>query len=190
VLFAHASGVGRSSSGSQRTVSELEEQGLAVLTFDLLSADEQEEAILTGGHLLGVPLAASRFLEVAAWAGRQPELCGLPIGLLGSGRVSASALVAAAEGPATLAAVVCQSGRVDMAGSALAQVQAPTLFLVGGDEASLVRCHESALVRLGSARKELVVIPGGSSVLDEPGAREAAADLTAEWFSQNLILAS
>ena len=190
VLFAHSGEVGRSSPGSQRTVCELEEHGLAVITFDLLSRNEQEEEVHTGGHLLDVPLAASRLLGAAAWTSRQQELQGLPIGFLGSGAIAPAALVAAAERPSSLAAVVCQGGRVDLAGSALSQVQTPALLLVGGADALLARSHESALLRLGSARKELVMIPGGSSRLDYPGERETVAELVAEWFSQNLILAN
>jgi len=61
-------------------------------------------------------------------------------------------------------------------------------LVVGGADASLVRSNESALLRLGSPRKELVMIPGASSRLDDPGERETVADLTAQWFGQNLIL--
>jgi putative phosphoribosyl transferase len=189
-LYAHGSDMGRSCSGSLRTVRELEEQGLAVLTFDLLKAAEEDEEIRTGVLPIDLRMMASRFLEAAAWAGRQPELHGLPIGLVGSGTAATAALIAAAEAPAGLGAVVCRSGRVDQADGALAHVKAPTLLIVGAEEASMVRSNEAALLRLGSSRKELVMIPGGIAGLEGPREQVTAAELTAEWLSQNLILAA
>lgn len=190
VLFGHGSEMSRFNLGSRRVVRELQERGLAVVAFDLLSADEEDEEIFSGRHSLNSSLAGSRFWSVADWAGRQDELGHLPIGLLGVGSAATAALVAAAERPRALSAIVCQNGRVDRAGKLLASVQAPTRLIVGDGEDAMVRGNEAALLQLGSARKELVIIPGASSRFESPAEMETAGDLAGEWFSENLILAS
>lgn len=190
VLFAHGSEMRRSNSGSRRTIRELEDQGLAVLSFDLLSVDEQCEEVRTGRRKVEVPRMASRYLEVAAWAKSQSELQPLPIGFLALGAAAAGALVAAAERPAGLGAVACLNGRADLAGNALARVQAPTLLVVGSADTDLVHKNEAALLRLNSVRKELMVVPVGSARPDAPAELPSVAGLTAEWLSQSLILAA
>lgn len=159
-----------------------------MLSFDLLSVDEQSEEIRTGRRALDVPRMASQYLEVAAWANSQAELQLLPIGFLGVGTAAAGALVAAADRPAGLGAVACLNGRADLAGKALARVQAPTLLIVGSADADLVRKNEAALLRLNSVRKELMVVPVGSTRPDAPAELQSVAGLTAEWLSQSLIL--
>lgn len=188
VLLAHASEMSRSNAGSHRTVRELEDQGLAVLSFDLLSVDEENEALRTGRQIVDVAQMASRYLEAAAWAVAQPELSQLPIGFLSMGTCAAGALMAAAEHPAWLGGVVCVNGRVDLAGSALANVQVPTLLLVGSADTSAVRKNEAALLQLNSVRKELILVPGGSVRFEAPEEFRPLADLIAEWLSQSLIL--
>lgn len=187
VLFATAGEMSRSGSRSRSIARELERQGLAVLLFDLLTPDEQEEDLRTGRHSTDLLLLAGRLFGVAEWAGRQVELRDFPLGLFGSGTAAASALVASAERPRALGAVVCRGGRADLAGSALANVQAPALLLAGGADTSLVGANESALLRLGSRRKELVVIPDASSRFEDPRELEVVADLAADWFSEHLI---
>jgi putative phosphoribosyl transferase len=187
VLFAAGGEMSRSGSRSRRVVRELEEQGLAVLLFDLLTSEEEDENLRTGRLSTDILLLASRLLGVAQWAERQAELRDLPLGFFGSGTAAAAALAASAERPHSLGAVVCRSGRVDLAGSALANVQAPVLLLVGASDGAMVGANESTLMRLGSPRKELVMIPNASPRLDDPGEMEVVADLTADWFSHHLI---
>ncbi len=187
VLFAAGGEVTRSDSKSRRIVRELEEQGLAVLLFDLLTPDEEEEDLRAGAIHNDFLLLTGRLLGVAEWAGRQAELRDFPLGFFGSGAAATAAVMAAAERPQSLGAVVCRSGRVDLAGSALANVQAPVLLLVGASDGPLVRANESALLRLASPRKELIMIPGASSHFDAPGETEVVAELVTDWFSNQLI---
>jgi putative phosphoribosyl transferase len=188
VLFAAGGEMSRTSSRSRRIAREFEEQGLAVLLVDLLTADEEDEDLRTGRVRADIPLLAGRLLGVSEWAGRQAELRDLPVGIFGQGTTAAASLMAAAERPRALGAIVCRSGRVDLAGSAVANVQVPVLLVVGGSDAKLIDVNESALLRLGaSRRRELVLIPGAQSRLDDPAEIEAVADLASDWFSQALI---
>jgi putative phosphoribosyl transferase len=190
ILFAAGIGVSRSSSRARRIARELEEQGLATLTFDLFTAEEEAERFRNGRHGIDIPLLAGRLAGATAWAKRQSSLRDFPIGYFAAGDDAAPLLVAAAGQRGLVDAVVCGGGRADLAGSALAQIQAPTLLVLGDGDASLVHANESAFLRLGSPRKELILIPGASSRFDGPGELEMVAELTADWFSRYLILVS
>jgi putative phosphoribosyl transferase len=188
VLFAAGGELSRTSSRSRRIAREFEEQGLAVLLVDLLTANEEEEDLRTGRLRADIPLLSGRLLGVVEWAGRQAELRDMPVGIFGQGATAAASLVVAAEQPGALGAIVCRSGRVDLAGSALASVRVPVLLLVGGADTRMVEVNESALMRLGeSPRRELILIPGAPSQFDDPAEIEAVAELATDWFSQSLI---
>lgn len=186
VLFAAAGEMNRSSSRSRRIARELEEQGLAVLLVDLLTAEEEEEDLRSGRLRSDIPLLSSRLASVVEWSGRQAELRDFPLGIFGHGTTAAAALLVAADRPTALGAIVCRNGRGDLAGSALANVRVPVLLLSGSDK-NLADINESVLLRLGSPRRELVLIPGATGRFDDLNEIEAVAELSTDWFSQNLI---
>ncbi|PYJ51879.1 MAG: hydrolase, partial [Verrucomicrobia bacterium] len=68
----------------------------------------------------------------------------LRIGYFGSSTGGAAALVAAAELPQQVGAVVSRGGRPDLAGAALPKVQAPTLLIVGGEDDIVIELNEQA----------------------------------------------
>jgi dienelactone hydrolase len=187
VLFAVEGGVGRSDSLNRRIAREFEEQGLAVLLVDLLTAREKDADLGTGRLSADTSLLSGRLLGVAEWAARQEDLRDLPIGIFAPGATAPAALASAAERPRMLGGIVCVSGRVDLAGNGLARVDAPVRLLASANDGALAEANESVLLRLGSRRRELILIPGGSPRLEEPEEIEAIADLAAEWFSQCLI---
>jgi putative phosphoribosyl transferase len=55
----------------------------------------------------------------------------LKIGYFGASTGAGAVLVAAAERPDEVGAVVSRGGRPDLAGEALSRVEAPTLLIVG-----------------------------------------------------------
>jgi putative phosphoribosyl transferase len=187
VLFAAGDDMSRNSSRSRRIAREFEEQGLAVLLVDLLTPGEEEENLAKGRMRADVPLLKDRLLGVMNWADRQPELHDMPLGIFGQGFTAAASLMAATEQPRGAGAIVCLSGRVDLAGSALADVRVPVLLVAGTADEKLTEVNESALLRLcTSRRRELVLVPG-ASLVEDPDEIEAVADLATDWFSQALI---
>jgi pimeloyl-ACP methyl ester carboxylesterase len=78
-------------------------------------------------------------------------------------------------------AVVSRGGRPDLAGSALAEVHAPTLLIVGGADALVLDLNQQALGML-HCEKALKVVPGASHLFEEPGALNKAAELARDWF--------
>jgi dienelactone hydrolase len=121
-----------------------------------------------------------------SWLANQPSTSELAVGLFGASTGGGAALVAAAQRPETVKAVVSRGGRPDLAGNALAHVQAATLLIVGGDDPVVVRLNREAFRELSAPEKDLAVIPGASHLFEEPGALEEVARLAAQWFKRYL----
>ena len=84
-----------------------------------------------------------------------------------------------------MGAVVSLGSRPDLAGDALPLVEAPTLFVVGGNDEPVIRTNEEALESL-RAEKQLEIVPGAGHLFEEPGTLEEVALLAAGWFTRYL----
>jgi len=122
----------------------------------------------------------------AAWLAKDQRTMGLPIGYFGASTGAGAALVAAAQRPDIVGAVVSRGGRPDLAAEALPLVRAPTLLIVGGDDQPVVGMNEDALERVGSKVKQLFIVPGASHLFEEPGKLEEVARLATNWFGRYL----
>jgi putative phosphoribosyl transferase len=185
VVFAHGSGSGRFSPRNRAVAEVLARAGLATLLMDLLT--EQEEAVdLRTRHLrFDIGLLGRRVVATVDWLASEPSTSKLPVGCFGASTGAAAALIAAAERPARVGAVVSRGGRPDLAGDALRRVRAPTLLIVGGNDPEVLRLNEEALAALsGEARLE--VVPGAGHLFEEPGALERVALLARDWFLRHL----
>ncbi|MBI1913946.1 MAG: dienelactone hydrolase family protein [Planctomycetes bacterium] len=186
VLFAHGSGSSRLSSRNRFVAQALREAGLATLLLDLLTAEEESVDVYTGHLRFDIGLLADRLTGATSWLTRQPATARLPVGYFGASTGGGAALVAAAERPDTVSAVVSRGGRPDLAGAALPRVQAPTLLIVGGNDFPVIDLNRQAFRRLGAKEKELVIVPGATHLFEEPGALEEVARLAADWFTRYL----
>lgn len=187
VVFVHGSGSSRHSPRNQFVAQTLQAGGLATLLFDLLTADEEQIDLRTRHLRFDIDLLARRTAGVLGWLDLQPFAHDLKRGLFGSSTGAAAALMAAAELPDTVAAVVSRGGRPDLAGPALPKVQAPTLLIVGGQDEVVIDLNEEALDQMQEgAEKKLVIVPGASHLFEEPGTLEHAARLATEWFQTHL----
>ncbi|WP_026370471.1 dienelactone hydrolase family protein [Kallotenue papyrolyticum] len=185
VLFAHGSGSSRHSPRNRFVARVLQEAGLATLLIDLLTAEEELIDRRTAQLRFDIGLLARRLTTAADWLQHQPETQHLALGLFGASTGAAAALVTAAARPDLVRAVVSRGGRPDLAGSVLEQVRAPTLLIVGGNDAPVIVLNQAAMRRL-RAPHELRIIPGASHLFEEPGALEAVARLAADWFRRYL----
>jgi putative phosphoribosyl transferase len=131
-------------------------------------------------------LLASRLVAVTDWLRGLPEARNRSIGYLGASTGAAAALIAAAERPEMVDAVVSRGGRPDLAAAALEQVRAPTLFIVGGEDAVVLGLNEEALWRLQTPG-EMAIIEGATHLFEEPGALDDVARLAAAWFDRHLV---
>ena len=185
VLFAHGSGSSRHSPRNQFVARTLNGAGLGTLLFDLLTPEEEELDIHTREHRFNISLLAERLVHATKWACQQEETRDLHIGYFGSSTGGAAALVAAAEIPQDIGAVVSRGGRPDLAGDALPRVQAPTLLIVGGNDDVVIELNEMARDQMRCEVK-LEIIPGATHLFEEPGALEQVAKLASDWFSLHL----
>ncbi|MFO0841444.1 MAG: phosphoribosyltransferase family protein [Gemmataceae bacterium] len=181
VLFAHGSGSGRHSPRNRLVARRLEEAGLATCLVDLLDEEEGQDR----AKVFDVGLLGWRVVELIQWLGGHPLTRELPLGLFGASTGAAAALIAAAEKPDLVQAVVSRGGRPDLAEAALPLVQAPSLLIVGENDEPVVAQNGEALAAL-CCHKELAVVPGATHLFPEPGALEAVADLAAGWFVRHL----
>jgi len=183
VLFAHGSGSSRHSPRNRAVARTLQHEGLATLLIDLLTPDEEMVDDATGLLRFDIDLLAERLLGATDWIGKEPATHGLRVGYFGASTGAGAALVAAAQRPNAVRAVVSRGGRPDLAGSALSRVRVPTLLIVGGEDLPVIALNRDALDRLQS-KKRLEIIPGATHLFEEPGALEEVARLAAEWFRQ------
>ncbi len=185
VLFAHGSGSGRHSPRNRYVARVLQRAGLATLLVDLLTPEEEEMDLRTGHLRFDIGLLAERLTGATDWLMENPDTSNLQIGYFGASTGAAAALVAAAERPEAVGAIVSRGGRPDLAGDALPLVKAPTLLIVGGNDVPVIGMNEEAFAQM-HAEKELKIVPGATHLFEEPGALEEVARLAAGWFARHL----
>jgi putative phosphoribosyl transferase len=181
VLFAHGSGSSRLSTRNRWVAEVLQKHGLATLLCDLLTEEEARDRC----KLFNIPLLARRVEQAMDWVDQRADLTHLRLGLFGASTGAAAALMAAAQKPSNVRAVVSRGGRPDLALDSLARVRAPTLLIVGGQDLEVLALNYEAQRRLAGT-KRLEVVPGATHRFDEPGALESVAALAAAWFNRFL----
>lgn len=185
VAFAHGSGSSRHSPRNRAVADDLNGAGLATLLFDLLTEDEDRVDRQTGELRFDIALLGERLAGATRWLRENDETRAMAIGYFGASTGAAAALVAAAEIPDAVGAVVSRGGRPDLAGDALEEVVAPTLLIVGGEDTAVIQMNREALDRL-TCEKSLEIVEGATHLFEEPGALDVVARLASDWFAKHL----
>lgn len=185
VLFAHGSGSSRHSTRNRYVARELQAAGLGTLLIDLLTSEEESVDLLTRHLRFDIDMLADRLVGAIDWLDEQPATRGLGIGLFGASTGGGAALVAAADRPGQVGAVVSRGGRPDLAGPALPNVRAPTLLIVGGLDGPVIEMNEEAKAQMHTM-VELEIVPGATHLFEEPGKLEEVARLARDWFLRHL----
>ncbi len=185
VAFAHGSGSSRHSTRNQRVAATLRDDKLATLLIDLLTPEEEQVDLRTRELRFDIELLATRVAAAVDWLRQDERTQQLPVGLFGASTGAAAALLAAAQRPETVTAIVSRGGRPDLAGAALAEVRAPTLLIVGGEDRAVVGLNEQAEEAM-AADVEVVIVPGATHLFEEPGALERVAELASDHFYRHL----
>lgn len=182
VVFVHGSGSSRSSPRNQSVARALNEQGIATLLFDLLTAEEESDR----RNVFDIPLLATRLVDTLQWLDELPETAGMKIGLFGASTGAAAALLTAAKLGERISAVVSRGGRPDLARDALDYISVPALLIVGGADFVVIELNEQASERLRGP-KALEIVPGATHLFSEPGALETVIEHAAAWFRTYLL---
>jgi len=178
VIFVHGSGSSRHSPRNRFVAGQLNEAGLGTLLFDLLTKEEEVER----ANVFDIQSLAARLAEVTGWVRDQPGGLHAALGYFGASTGAAAALWAAAEPGTHIDAVVSRGGRPDLAETRLADVNSPTLLIVGGRDEVVLGLNEQAQQQLRCPNR-LAVVPGATHLFEEPGALRTVTRLAREWFT-------
>jgi putative phosphoribosyl transferase len=201
VLFAYGSESSCHSPRNQFVSQALNNDGLATLLVDLLTPEEDETDIRMQKMQYKVPpevvlnkfnikLLSRRLIAIIDWISLTTTIKSVEnhkfiIGIFGSSTGGGAALIAAAQRPDIVAAIVSRSGRPDLVDLQSKQkVKAPTLFIIGGnDDKRVIDVNNKALTQLVNVqKKKIITIPGATHLFEEPGALEEVARLASGWF--------
>lgn len=185
VLFAHGSGSGRRSPRNRYVAHILRQGGLGTLLIDLLTLEEEVLDSQTAHLRFDIPLLAERLMGATDWLTHHSSAQHLRIGYFGASTGSGAALMATAERPDVVKAVVSRGGRPDLAGPALACVRAPVLLIVGGEDFPVIELNREAMTKL-AGEKKLEIVPGATHLFEEPGTLEEVSHLARGWFQRYL----
>ncbi|GII84439.1 hydrolase [Sphaerisporangium siamense] len=185
VVFAHGSGSGRHSPRNRRVAADLQVANLATVLVDLLTPEEERVDVITAGLRFDIGLLAERVIAVTDWVRGHGPTASLGAGLFGASTGAAAALVAAAERPATVQAVVSRGGRPDLAGDHLRRVTRPTLLIVGELDPVVIELNREAREMI-PGETSFAVVAGATHLFEEPGALEQVARLARDWFVRHL----
>ncbi|MFC3674462.1 dienelactone hydrolase family protein [Ferrovibrio xuzhouensis] len=182
VVFAHGSGSSRHSPRNKYVAQALARAGFGTLLFDLLLPQEGTDRAAT----FDIDLLADRLILATQWLRRRIDHHPVDIGYFGASTGAAAALVAAARQPEPVKAIVCRGGRPDLAGPFLADVRAPTLFIVGGMDTEVLALNRWASSQM-TCKTTLKVVPDASHLFEEVGALDQVIDCAAFWFRRYLL---
>ena len=185
VLFAHGSGSSRLSPRNRYVAEVLNQYSFGTLLVDLLTADEEREDKFSGHLRFNIELLTDRLVAITDWLTTPVQGRGYGIGLFGASTGAAAALIAAAQRPDIVHAVVSRGGRPDLAGATASLVHAPTLLIVGGRDTEVLEMNRDAMARM-KCKTELKIVPGATHLFEERGALAEVARLAADWFTKYL----
>lgn len=182
VILAHGGGSSRNSYRNRYLAGRLRLAGFATLRLDLLTAAEQAKDAGSGELRFEVTRIARRLIAASEWATGESIPGAERIVLMGASTGAAAALVAAAERPALVSAVVARGGRVDLAGEALTRVVAPVLLVVGSADRETLQWNREAMRSLPDGAR-LAVVSGAGHAFEEAGALGAVGEHVVQWLA-------
>jgi pimeloyl-ACP methyl ester carboxylesterase len=186
VIVPHGTGASRLTPKNRQIAKLLTDARFATLTCDLLTAEEDILADLTGAYRTDVGLLTDRLTEITDWVTRQAELHGLPIAYLAAGSAAAPAVMAAAQRPTVVRALAIRGARLDAALASFGWVHVPTLLFAGEHDRALQAHYAWCLGRIAARDRELVVVPRASASFDEPHTLDDMVEYTTHFFANHL----
>jgi putative phosphoribosyl transferase len=180
VAVAHGWGSGKDSPRNVELAERLQHAGIAALLFDFTGNGDSDGAVEDC-----TPSQQADDLEAALDALRaQRGIDPLRLGLVGASSGGAAALRVAATRP-DVRAVVLRSANPQGAEAAATDVTAPTLLVVGEEDAPIRAMNEALVERLGGPRR-LEIVPGGDHLFGDPAALARAVTMMTGWLQEHL----
>jgi dienelactone hydrolase len=183
VVLAHP----RASSGSgpfhRLAARALNRAGIGTALVDLMTAEEERRSGGRGRSRFELDVIAGRLDVVADWLASEPATRELGLGYLGLGEGAVVALIGASERAGMVGAVVVAGRYPDRAGTALANVRTPTLFLVSQRDHAACDSNARAYAAIPAEDKRIEWVEAPRFV--EPFLSGSAAPLAATWFERH-----
>jgi len=170
-------------------VDALYEAGQATLLVHLLTEDEEQLDSETQFFRFNVSILHQRIIGIANWLTVNLETQNLTIGYFGSGPTGAASLIAAAERPDLVYAIVVGEGRLDLAQPYLTRVAAPTLLMVRENDNDAQQMNREALQQMPIAletNKKVESIASRAGLFEASDVLKQVVELTSQWFVQHL----
>lgn len=154
------------------------QHALATLVVDLFTTEEQQLDAASSYFRANTDIMQQRIIGIAQWLSENSLTHTFSIGYFGMGTTGAAALIAAAERPDLVAAIVSSQTQLSAAQDYLPRILAPTLLIVAESDQDTITTHQDALAHI-SAEKRF-----------EQGVQQPSdiARLACTWFSAHLSL--
>lgn len=189
VLLTH--GIEGSADGSHQTAlaiaQVLFQDNIATLLVDLFTVEEQQLDQGTDYFRLNTSIMEQRIAGIAQWLLENDETQHLSIGYFGAGATGAAVLIAAAERPDVVAAVVAAGGSLDRAQDYLQRVLAPILLIASAQNTQAVTQSQQALEHFAKEKRFEQVDAGASSLFATQESVTKIAQLASQWFNTHLV---
>jgi len=186
VILTH--GIEGSADGSHQTAlmmaQVLFQDTIATLLVDLFTSEEQQLDQGTDYFRLNTSVMEQRITGIAQWLLENDETQHLSIGYFGVGATGAAVLIAAAERPDVVAAVVTTGGTLDQAQDYLPRVLAPTLLIASAQNTQAVTQSQHALENLPNEKHFEQV---DASLFGTKESVVKVAQLASQWFNTYLV---
>lgn len=157
----------------------LKAQNIAMLRVSLLTDEELQLEGRTHRYQHDADFLAQRIIEVANWVRGNSTTAGLPLGYCGYYATGAAAIVAAAQQPELVAAVVSINGRTDLAADYLRELRTPTLLII--NDMPVLRMNREALASI-KAERRIEIVHG----TEEP-ALASMIEKSVRWFADRIL---
>ena len=187
VLFVLAGNVGREHRGIRQIADHLRRAGYGTVLAGLLTSEEAMQDRIDEDLRFDAPLLGTRAELVLDAIKSDTGLSRLPLALFCAGTGGAAGVIVAARRPEAMTALISVAGRPDLAGSAMARVRAPSLFIVGGEDAVGLGFTKLMLeIFPRNVPSKLEILHGVGLRFEEGPAAARAAELAIDWLQDRL----
>ena len=163
------------------------QDNIATLLVDLFTAEEQRLDQGTDYFRLNTSVMEQRIAGMAQWLLENDETQHLSIGYFGAGATGAAVLIAAAERPDVVAAVVAAGGMLDAAQDYLRRVLAPTLLIAATQNTQAIAQSQQALENFPKEKRFEQIEAGSASLFATNDSVTKVAQRASQWFSTHLV---
>ena len=162
------------------------QQQLATLEVEMFTPEEKEFETLTGYFGQNTDIMQQRFIGMADWLLEYQDTKNFSIGYFGVGTTGVAALIAAAERPDNVRAVVAAGGNVKQIRTHLGDIVAPVLLIAAENDVENVKANQQLLTGL-KGQKEFQTVAGVQTLFSEQRSINEVIRLAGAWFTRWLV---